>query len=115
MEVFMNSQNRDDNLVKRDVQFHNTIDVFHLHLSKRIRETREAARYSRPALGRLVGVSKKTIERMEKHQMYTDPKTGVTTHTYVWVESFALIEVCRVLDIRMDDIWDAVMKDNSDI
>ena len=95
---------------ERDVQFLSNVDAFHLVLANRIREAREAAHYTQKELGLLVGLKGgKTIERMETHYMYTDPVTGVTKHTYHWVNSKTLIEVCNILDVHIDEIWDTVM------
>ena len=112
----MYSKNKQDPKVKeRDVQFLCNVDAFHLMLSTRIREAREDAHYSRKELGLLVGLKgEKTIQRMETHHMRTDPKTGVTKHTYKWVNSETLIEVCQILAINIADIWDSVMTSNSD-
>ena len=110
----MNSHNHDPIIEKRDVCFLSTIDAFHLELANQIRDARETARYSRNELALLVGVADKTIQRMETHHMYTDPVTGVTTHTYSWVGAKPLIEVCRILNISTEAIWSSVAQANSD-
>ena len=106
---------KDPKVKERDVQFADYVDAFHLTLANRIRDAREAAHYTQKELGLLVGLKgEKTIQRMETHHMRTDPKTGVTKHTYKWVNSETLIEVCQILAINIADIWDSVMTSNSD-
>ena len=100
---------KDPKVEKRDVQFVTNVDAFHLALADRIRDARKAAHYTQEELGLLVGLKGgKTIQRMETHYMRTNPKTKETKHTYRWVNSKTLIELCHILDININEIWDAV-------